>query len=162
MANNTMLMKKRDISQARNEIYQLLTSKEYKESCMLFEQEVKKSKNIQAMLSEIKSKKYKDKIIYCAGKLKEYYDILSNDKNNEIQTEYIFVKEIFMDLLMETTMKNNSIERIELPYVDCKKNMIFILDKIIEYTESTSDDLLLTAIYNTYFDLVILFTNEYL
>ena len=40
--------------------------------------------------------------------------------------------------------------------------MIFILDKIIEYTESTSDDLLLTAIYNTYFDLVILFTNEYL
>ena len=162
MANNTLLMKKRDISQARNEIYQLLTSKEYKESCMLFEQEVKKSKNIQAMLSEIKSKKYKDKIIYCAGKLKEYYDILSNDKNNEIQTEYIFVKEIFMDLLMETTMKNNSIERIELPYVGCKKNMIFILDKIIEYTESTSDDLLLTAIYNTYFDLVILFTNEYL
>ena len=162
MANNTLLMKKRDISQVRNEIYQLLTSKEYKESCMLFEQEVKKSKNIQAMLSEIKSKEYKDKIIYCAGKLKEYYDILSNDKNNEIQTEYIFVKEIFMDLLMETTMKNNSIERIELPYVDCKENMIFILDKIIEYTENTSDDLLLTAIYNTYFDLVILFTNEYL
>ena len=162
MANNTLLMKKRNISQIRNEIYQLLTSKEYKESCMLFEQEVKKSKNIQAMLSEIKSKKYKDKIIYCAGKLKEYYDILSNDKNDKMQTEYIFVKEIFMDLLMETTMKNNSIERIELPYVDCKKNMIFILDKIIEYTESTSDDLLLTAIYNTYFDLVILFTNEYL
>ena len=155
-------MKKRNISQIRNEIYQLLTSKEYKESCMLFEQEVKKSKNIQAMLSEIKSKKYKDKIIYCAGKLKEYYDILSNDKNNEIQTEYIFVKEIFMDLLMETTMKNNSIERIELPYVDCKINMIFILDKIIEYTENTSGDLLLTAIYNTYFDLVILFTNEYI
>ena len=155
-------MKKRNISQIRNEIYQLLTSKEYKESCMLFEQEVKKSKNIQAMLSEIKSKKNKDKIIYCAGKLKEYYDILSNDKNNEIQTEYIFVKEIFMDLLMETTMKNNSIERIELPYVDCKENMIFILDKIIEYTESTDDDLLLTAIYNAYFDLVILFTNEYL
>lgn len=162
MANNTLLMKKRDISQVRNEIYQLLTSKEYKESCMLFEQEVKKSKNIQAMLSEIKSKEYKNKIIYCAWKLKEYYDILSNDKNNEIQTEYIFVKEIFMDLLMETTMKNNSIERIELPYVDCKENMIFILDKIIEYTENTSDDLLLTAIYNTYFDLVILFTNEYL
>ena len=162
MANNTLLMKKRDISQVRNELYQLLTSKEYKESCMLFEQEVKKSKNIQAMLSEIKSKEYKDKIIYCAWKLKEYYDILSNDKNNEIQTEYIFVKEIFMDLLMETTMKNNSIERIELPYVDCKENMIFILDKIIEYTESTGDDLLLTAIYNTYFDLVILFTNEYL
>ena len=162
MANNTLLMKKRDISQVRNEIYQLLTSKEYKESCMLFEQEVKKSKNIQAMLSEIKSKKYKDKIIYCAGKLKKYYDILSNDKNNEIQTEYIFVKEIFMDLLMETTMKNNSIERIELPNGDCKENMIFILDKIIEYTESTGDDLLLTAIYNTYFDLVILFTNEYL
>lgn len=155
-------MKKRNISQMRNEIYQLLTSKEYKESCILFEQEVKKSKNIQVMLSEIKSKEYKDKIIYCAGKLKEYYDILSNDKNNEIQTEYIFVKEIFMDLLMETTMKNNSIERIELPYVDCKENMIFILDKIIEYTENTSDDLLLTVIYNTYFDLVILFTNEYL
>ena len=162
MANNTLLMKKRDISQVRNELYQLLTSKEYKESCMLFEQEVKKSKNIQTMLSEIESKEYKNKIIYCAGKLKEYYDIFSNDKNNEIQTEYIFVKEIFMDLLMETTMKNNSIERIELPYVDCKENMIFILDKIIEYTESTGDDLLLTAIYNTYFDLVILFTNEYL
>lgn len=155
-------MKKRNISQIRNEIYQLLTSKEYEESCMLFKQEVKKSKNIQTMLSEIESKEYKNKIIYCAGELKEYYDILSNDKNNEIQTEYIFVKEIFMDLLIETTMKNNSIERIELPYVDCKKNMIFILDKIIEYTESTDDDLLLTAIYNTYFDLVILFTNEYL
>ena len=81
MANNTLLMKKRDISQVRNEIFQLLTSKEYKESCMLFEQEVKKSKNIQAMLSEIKSKEYKDKIIYCAGKLKEYYDILNKKAN---------------------------------------------------------------------------------
>ena len=48
MANNTLLMKKRDISQVRNELYQLLTSKEYKESCMLFEQEVKSNPKLKS------------------------------------------------------------------------------------------------------------------